>query len=216
MQTKIDISGISCPATSRRANDKSVAVGEDRIGIREIGGTILVFLADGATGSGFGGIAADAFMDGMEEATLKELKTPHDCVAYLLELDEDVAVKTRSMGDTTGIVIVTDGQRLWGASAGDSAAYLYGNTAHELTGRQQKRPRIGNGAFPVGFGGYVKPGDVALMASDALLNFASGEITERICRSGKPAREIVACLEAEVRNRYAKLPDDFSVVVLKF
>lgn len=204
-------------ATAAKRNRVSAHPGDDRVGCRKMGSFALFYLADGATGVGLGGLAADAFVDAMEDVEYRDVCRPRDCASCLQEVDEDVRIKTRGDGDTTGILVVSDGRKLWGASAGDSMAWLFGQTTTEITGHQRKKPRIGSGATPVAFGGFVAPGDTVVLGSDGLWSFLPLEVIERVVRSPGSARDSVAALETLVRQRSnGALEDDFSAIVIRF
>jgi serine/threonine protein phosphatase PrpC len=213
MSFNLDYAGATAPKR-RRLKDHP---GDDRVGYRPVGDLALFYLADGATGVGLGGMAADAFVDGMEEAEYNNVSMPQDCVRYLREIDEDVRVKVRGQADTTGIMVVSDGEKLWGASAGDSSAWLFGQVNTEITKKQRLSPRIGNGASPVAFGGYVKPGDIVVVGSDGLWQFLPLDVIESVARSPLASRAAVEKLEMLVRDRQGEgLDDDFGAVIVRF
>lgn len=213
MGLTIDCAGCTTPADKRRGGHS----GDDRVGRRIVGGLQVFYLADGATGIGRGAEAADAFVEGMDDLVLANIDRPKACADYLREIDEDIAVKLRGEADTTGILLVTDAEKLWGASVGDSAAWLFGDANHEITGNQARKPRLGSGALPVSFGGFVKKGDVVVAGSDGLWNYLRWDAVEEIACQDIPANQIVEQLEAATREENdGKHLDDFGVVVLTF
>jgi serine/threonine protein phosphatase PrpC len=176
------------------------------------------YLADGATGIGLGADAADAFIAALDDAEPYQYLTAEACCELLRLADEEVSVKLKGNGDTTGILIVTNGEDLWGASAGDSRAVLYkADGVVELTGQQIRKPRFGSGARPVGFKGKVKPGERLLLASDGLWDFAQIGLIGEITRGTGSAEEIVPKLEKLVRSQNEdRLPDDLGIMLFIF
>lgn len=205
------------PGSYRSAVGKR-ASGDDRVGYRLIEGLGAFYLADGATGVGLGGEAADAWVAAVDDADNESFQSVDACVALLRLADEEVSVKLKGNGDTTGILVVTDGVRLWGASAGDSRGVLYKRDgSHEVTGHQARRPRFGSGAVPRSFSGLVNGGEVLLLASDGLWDFASHRRIAEIVRSDVASSEKIALLESAVREQNEeRLPDDLSMVLLEF
>lgn len=216
MKQAFDCSALVKPGTFRgkTANEK----GDDRVGYKAMNGFGVFYLADGATGIGLGAEAADAFVAALEDAELYQYLTAESCCDLLRLVDEEVAVKLKGNGDTTGILIVTNGEDLWGASAGDSRGMLYkADGVVELTGRQVRKPRFGNGATPVGFKGKVKPGERLLLASDGLWDFAQSGVIGELARGAGSAEEIVHRLEQLVRSQNEdRLPDDLSIMMFIF
>ncbi|TLX15872.1 SpoIIE family protein phosphatase [Rhizobium sp. MHM7A] len=216
MKQAFDCSALVKPGTFRgkTANEK----GDDRVGYKAMDGFGAFYLADGATGIGLGAEAADAFIAALGDAEQYQYLTAESCCDLLRLVDEEVSVKLKCNGDTTGILIVTNGEDLWGASAGDSRGMLYkADGVVELTGWQVRKPRFGNGATPVGFKGKVKPGERLLLASDGLWDFAQSGVIGEIVRGAGSAEEIVHRLEQLVRSQNEdRLPDDLSIMMFIF
>jgi serine/threonine protein phosphatase PrpC len=216
MKQAFDCSALVKPGTYRgkSANGK----GDDRVGYRALEGFGTFYLADGATGIGMGAEAADAFVAALEDADYDLYTSAESCCDLLRLADEEVSVKLKGNGDTTGILIVTNGEDLWGASAGDSRGMLYkADGVVELTGRQVRKPRFGSGATPVGFKGRVKSGERLLLASDGLWDFAQLGLIGEIARGPGSADEIVHKLEQLVRSQNEdRLPDDLSIMMFIF
>jgi serine/threonine protein phosphatase PrpC len=216
MKQAFDCSALVEPGTYRLNSVKER--GDDRVGYRAMGDFGVFYLADGATGIGMGDQAADAFIAALEDADAGQFQSAESCCDLLRLADEEVAVKLKGNGDTTGILIATNGEDLWGASAGDSRGMLYkADNVVELTGRQLRKPRLGSGANPVGFKGRVLPGEKLVLASDGLWDFAQSGVIGEIVRGHGSAEEIIRRLEGAVRSQNEdRLPDDLSIMMFVF
>jgi PPM family protein phosphatase len=111
-------------------------LGQDRAAVWRAGSTLIVALADGAGGMAHGARAAQAVLDRAERLTSNPVLTtdPSRFVELLTDLDRSLPHRG---GQTTAIVLASDGNHLWGASVGDSGAWLIrGDAIHDLTGQQ--------------------------------------------------------------------------------
>lgn len=168
-----------------------------------------LLLADGAGGRGGGAQAADAFVDAMTRAD-DALTSELECCRALENTDLTMGTND-GIGETTGIVCVLEKQRLFGASVGDSAAWLFtANEAFELTAHQTRKPFLGSGAaFPRGFQRDQVRG-VLVVASDGLWKYARLEAIR-----GEALRPLpdAARFPGLVRLPSGALPDDIAVIV---
>jgi len=216
MKRAFDCSALVKPGTFRETTKNEQ--GDDRVGHKAMAGFGAFYLADGATGVGLGGEAADAFVAALEDADFDQYRSAEACCDLLRLADEEVSVKLKGNGDTTGILIVTNGEDLWGASAGDSRGMFYkADGVVELTCRQVRKPRFGAGAKPVGFKGKVRPGERLLLASDGLWDFAQSGLISEVARGVGTAEGVVHRLEELVRyQNEGRLPDDLSIMMFIF
>lgn len=214
----IECVAVTHPSSFRSMKNGKPSKGDDRVGYRFSTSFSAFYLADGATGIGLGGEAAEAFSDAIMHADEKEFSTPEKCAALLRLVDEEVAIKLKGNGDTTGIVLVTDGHQAWGASAGDSEAILYrSDDIIEITAKQVRKPRFGNGAKPTGFSVKIAPSERILIASDGLWDFSARASVAEIVRSGLSAKETIKRLEQLIRSRNEeRLPDDLGMILISF
>jgi serine/threonine protein phosphatase PrpC len=189
---------------------------EDRVGVFDIAGTLVLVLADGAGGRGGGREAAEAVVAGVQ-ARSWELATRADadaCAAALRALDHELAA-SRHQGETTAVLAVVRGGEVSGASVGDSGAWLLTRGGViDLTRDQVRKPMVGVGrASPVPFG--PRPlGDGArlLLASDGLLKYTSREqIVETAL--GQPLTQAPRRLLDCVRLPSGALHDDTAVIL---
>jgi PPM family protein phosphatase len=108
---------------------------------------------------------------------------------------------------------VVVGGKVFGASAGDSGAWLIGATAvQDLTEHQRQKPLLGSGnAVPIGFGPVRHEGRL-LMASDGLFKYVP---YARICDLARSVALADAPTElvAAARLSSGTLQDDVAVLV---
>lgn len=187
--------------------------GDDRILIRCLQDqSILVLLADGATGVGFGALAADRFIEVMSSHVTNFSRATEDIVHGLRSADRQIAELDHQC-DTTGVVLLVHGDRYMCASVGDSAVFMDSSSGVvELTLGQRRRPRIGSGIQdPV-----VALGEVSgpmFLATDGQ-NMAPAEVFA-LLRS-KQDDESSVDLATYITSHAAQrgLHDDLAVVVL--
>jgi len=188
------------------------ASGEDRAIAMLAGGGYLVAVADGAGGTGGGAVAAECFIAFV--ASLAQDVVSTDWFAALCTFDDQLSVDP-SGGHTTGIVAFVDGERVIGASVGDSAAWLISPSGQlrDLTARQRRRPLLGSGeALPVQLQAERR-GDCVLLASDGLFKYPP---LDRICTlatHGSVANAADALVDC-VRLPSGALQDDVAVVIV--
>lgn len=120
--------------------------GDDRILIRHWQDeSILVLLADGATGVGFGALAAECFIKVMSDHVTNFSRASVDIVHGLHAADRQIAGFAHPC-DTTGVVLLVNGDNYMCASVGDSSAFMEASSGVvELTLGQRRKPRIGSG-----------------------------------------------------------------------
>jgi serine/threonine protein phosphatase PrpC len=172
----------------------------------------MTAVADGAGGTGGGSAAADSLIAFLSSLTQGAAST--DWFAALCKFDEDLAAR-RSGGQTTGVVAFVSGDRVIGASVGDSSAWLItpaGETT-DLTTRQRRRPLLGSGeALPVEFEAELGRGRV-LLASDGLVKYATAERIGALAMQGSVAAAADALANC-VRLPSGGLQDDVAVVLI--
>ena len=185
--------------------------GEDRATAIPTRDGYLVAVADGAGGTGGGAAAAERVIAALSKLATRAANV--DWWSALLELDEQLSV---SGGQTTGVVAFTDGNRITGASVGDSAAWLIspGGEVTDLTAHQRRRPLLGMGeALPVQFEAEIEGGRL-LLASDGLFKYSTAEQICSLAMQGsveEAARALANC----VRLPSGALPDDVAVIVVE-
>jgi serine/threonine protein phosphatase PrpC len=187
---------------------------EDRIALRETPNGIVLILADGAGGVGGGAAAAQTVCDLLERISLEARRSPLDWVAALQKADRAMMTSAEG-GLTTAIALETSGTTVFGASVGDSGAWMIdGNGIVDLTQHQFRKPLLGDGeAYPVPFGPIAVRGRL-LVATDGLLKYAPRAELARCALEG-PVEKAVPCLIDSVRLRSGSLQDDVAVAVIE-
>lgn len=185
---------------------------QDRGEVITIGRHLVLVVADGAGGRSGGAEAAKMAVD-MVCRDAGGLESPEACVHLLRQLDQTMA-SDRVAGESTCVVVVVGPEGIFGASVGDSGAWLLGDSHHvNLTSRQVRKPMLGSGgACPVSFRHEPTAGHRLLLATDGLLKYASQERIAETCRTGSPlhiARQLIGL----VRYPSGALPDDVTVIV---
>lgn len=169
-------------------------------------GAVLV-VADGAGGTGRGAAAAEAVI----AAVMRDLEVG-DGEAWCAVLSQ--VDRTLRGGQTTAVVVSIVGDEIFGASVGDSGAWVIdAEGERELTQGQRRKPLIGGGAMPVAFAGRLGAGTL-VVASDGLFNYASMRRIGDEVNSGEFVG-LAGRLCELVRLRSGALPDDVAVVVVR-
>jgi serine/threonine protein phosphatase PrpC len=181
-------------------------VGDDRAEAFSRPDAHLLVLADGAGGTSGGAAASDAIL--ASAVTFFPQSTSH-CIRFLQDLDQQLT----TVGQTTAVVLVLTGSQVFGASVGDSSAWLLGPAdVTDLTQHQKAKPLLGSGnAVPIGFGPLPLVGRV-LIGSDGLFKYAPHERIAFLA-SSLPLAEAAAALVDAARLRSGALQDDIAVVV---
>lgn len=172
----------------------------------------VLCVADGAGGTGGG---AEAAVIAIELVSQRSglLKDAQACVDLLLAMDAAVA-RDPIAGETTCVLAVMSPSGVFGASVGDSGAWIFSDTGKrlDLTVSQQRKPFIGSGtAWPVAFT-HRKELGVFLLATDGLLKYTSPERIEGVCRK-QPLDSAAQRLVELVRYPSGALPDDVTIIM---
>ena len=191
------------------AIESAGSAGQDRAVVVSVGDRLVLALADGAGGTGGGAIAAQAIVD----ALTGNPERAADCESLLLDLDERPHLL--GSGQTTAVIATLTGQRLAGASVGDSGAWIISGTdVLDVTADQERKPLVGSGCVPVAFDARFPRGGTLLVASDGLLRYAKRTDIARIATEDTveaAARKLVEL----VRLRSGGLQDDTSVILVR-
>ncbi|MBY3433281.1 SpoIIE family protein phosphatase [Rhizobium laguerreae] len=187
---------------------------DDVISLKARDGEVSILVADGATGFGFGDLAAQALADYFQ-SSYEPQATSRKAKRFLIDADE--AVRRACAGEaegaeTTGIVLSLLNGRIEGASAGDSQAIVFGPSTYELTGKQRRKPRIGNGAYAEDFTGRIAAGDVLVVATDGLWNRVKLDHVSKAVLTASGLDQAVAKLLSMAKTSSGKFDDDVSVV----
>ncbi|GAB5541304.1 MAG: SpoIIE family protein phosphatase [Sandaracinaceae bacterium] len=193
------------------------ARGHDRAGIFGDERRALLVVADGAGGQTGAARAASLVVDAVRDlaATRSEPLGVRGLIALLERLDRAV-LSERDAGQTTAVVAEVVEDRFWGASVGDSGAWLVHERHHlDLTRAQHRKWRVGSGfARPIGFGPLPLVGTL-MLASDGVLECAP---PDRLLRAFSPRDSLGAVagnLARAVRLPDGGLRDDVAVALCR-
>jgi serine/threonine protein phosphatase PrpC len=172
----------------------------------EVGGVLVV--ADGAGGTSHGALAAEAVISAV--AANLALRSGEGWMNVLVQVD-----RALRSGETTAVVASIVGDEIFGASVGDSGAWLIdANGHHVLTHAQQRKPLVGTGrATPVPFMAHLGAGTL-LLATDGLLNYAPAPRIAELAIADELAG-LAARLGDLPRLRSGALPDDVAVLLAR-
>jgi serine/threonine protein phosphatase PrpC len=176
---------------------------EDRAAAIACGKGHLLLIADGAGGRSGGAAAAEAVLQSAQRLTT-ELQ-PCNWTAWLEELDQQL----QDTGETTAVVAFCAQGEIFGASVGDSGAWLIHAAGYvDLTEHQRRKPLLGSGsALAVAFG-PVRSNGRLLLASDGL--FKQIAIAHKLLTEVAEAAEVVC---EHVRRIQRNLPAIHDAVV---
>lgn len=183
--------------------------GQDRAAVIELEGGAVIVVADGAGGTGNGGGAAQAVVDAVRAAAAAAPSWED----VLERCDQDHGAL--GGGQTTAVVVELRGERVHGASVGDSGAWIVGGASiADLTRHQERKPLIGGGGVPAFLRGELRAGETLLVASDGLLRYASRADIARVA-GGPDLAAAARALVALVRLPGGELQDDVAVVLCR-
>lgn len=190
--------------------------GHDRaeiIGSRE---HALLVVADGAGGMSGASRAADLVVEIAREI----MRRPRERIgsrglSALLEHMDHLILRCRQAGESTAVLVELVGDAIYGASVGDSGAWLvHGRERLDLTAQQHRKWRLGSGlARPVPFGPFPLVGTL-LVASDGLLECAEPDRLTEAVRS-VPLADVAGSLVERVRLPDGALRDDVALVLAR-
>ena len=176
---------------------------------------IVICIADGAGGRSGGSEAAVMAMDFVRKhASLAS--SAEACIELLCQID--AAISNNSVaGETTCVLAVVAPDEVFGASVGDSGAWLIPASGDfvNLTQGQQRKPFIGAGCVrPIPFRHQTPKGSL-LVATDGLLKYTSAEQIIAVCRQ-HPTDVATRRLIELVRYPSGALPDDVTFILGEF
>lgn len=182
--------------------------GQDRAGVFGRDDGIVIALADGAGGTGNGATAAQAIIDAASAA-----RADGDWFTLLTDVDQQP--KRLGGGQSTAVILSITRSGIFGASVGDSGAWLIaGPNLLVLTDGQDRKPLVGGGCNPFRVTAPPLGSRTLLVASDGLLRYAKPHEIARIA-SGVDLAIAARALVDLVRLPTSGLQDDVSVVLCR-
>src|SRR4051794_23320561 len=124
---------------------------QDRLSVLRFDDRVVLAIADGAGGRSGGAEAADLAIEIISQFA-SSLHSEDACTSALFRAHSMIQ-KNEKAGETTAVVAVAKGSQVFGASIGDSGAWLISEgSIDDLSARQNRRPFLGSGtAIPMGF-----------------------------------------------------------------
>ena len=155
---------------------------EDRAGVFCRAEYAIFVVADGAGGTGCGDQAAQDVMDyvGNIRLSTEDITTPAYWTKLMCDIDSYLIAKNHG-GETTIVIATTYEGKLYGASVGDSSAWLVSEEKRiDLTTAQIRKPLVGSGRIhPVSFGPVLVKDSTLLLASDGLMDYTTPHKIEK-------------------------------------
>lgn len=190
---------------------------EDAVGLFRSGEWVVAVVADGAGGTSGGAAAAAAVVALIGDALDSGRALGRPETWHQLLIEAGTQLEDFGLGQSTAVVLATNGSSVVGASAGDSEAWLVrGEALVDLTRNQDKQPLLGGGPIdPAAFAEDLWPGDAVLLATDGLVKYAPAE---RLCAAVRRRQPLEACGEqllGLVRLPKGGLQDDVGLVLLR-
>jgi serine/threonine protein phosphatase PrpC len=191
--------------------------GQDRAKVFPCAAGLVIVLADGAGGRPGGAEAAEGAVNAIMQV-IESGRFPADPFGWVAELRriDGVLAEDHLSGETTVVVATVTSAGVYGASVGDSGAWLIGAERWtELTAGQVRKPFLGMGAaVPRPFAAPKSPATL-LVASDGLLKYTS---PERICQvvRDEAFQSAPRKLVELVQYRPGMLPDDVAIVLARW
>ena len=187
---------------------------QDRGAVIAHGSRQVLVITDGAGGLTGGAEAAEMAVEFVRQhAGL--LDGSGSCASLLQKMDQAVA-QASNAGETTCVIAVVGGDQVFGASVGDSGAWLIGEKAiDDLTRGQSRKPLIGSGgARAVPYVRQTVGGEYLLLATDGLLKYTQAERIATVCRGWVTELPTPRLVEL-VRYPSGALPDDVTFILAR-
>jgi PPM family protein phosphatase len=178
------------------------------------GSNLVLVAADGAGGMSGGAEAAQFLVEGVKKRIASKSMNTDGLNELLTALDREMAA-AGAFGETTGVAVVLSDSCVFGASVGDSGAFVISKAGLEnLTANQIRKPFLGSGrAIPIPFTHGLLNGTL-LVATDGLLKYTGLEKIAAIILAAdfdSAANKLVEL----VRYQSGALPDDISILLAR-
>jgi serine/threonine protein phosphatase PrpC len=189
---------------------------DDHLSVTRREDGLVLALADGAGNDARGGELARWLVDEIARRAQHAPKIPSaDTVArWSEELDGQWFAAQRG-GESTLVVACLDGVKVWGASVGNSGAWMvHSGSYDELTGEQRRRPLLGQARATVMAFGPVALQGVLLLATDGLLEYAPEQKIRHLATDANVSVAAAKLVDV-VRMASGALQDDVAVIVCR-
>lgn len=187
--------------------------GEDRVHVEHGGARTLAIVADGAGGMGQGATAAElACSLAIKRFRAGDTGTPEDWGRSLYEIDQALV---RTGGQCAAVLVEISAGRVFGASVGDSGAWMLTSKGTvDLTVNQNRKPLLGSDeASLMGFGPVELSGRL-LIATDGLFKYATEQDIANRATDGTIDAAVDALI-AGLRLGRGELQDDVGIVLIE-
>jgi serine/threonine protein phosphatase PrpC len=187
---------------------ESRGTGEDRVAAISLPAGVAVAVADGAGGIGGGREAAAEALAIFARAVDEHIPIKAaDWISLLRDIDAKLA---RGRGQCCWVGVWISDNTIVGASVGDCAAWLIGETILDLTQNQIRKPLFGSGdAQPISFAAELDDSTL-LLATDGLTKYAPRARIFQLAKSAKMSAAANALAEL-ARLGSGELPDGVGV-----
>jgi PPM family protein phosphatase len=182
---------------------------EDRVTVVEQDESLLIVVADGAGGMGGGDVAAETVIREVT-ASAAQLRDAESCCELLRQIDFRVGA-----GQSTAVIACVAREGVFGASVGDSQAWLIREgEVLNLTHAQVRKPLLGSGeCLPVGFS-RGRLDSLLLVCTDGLANYVKQPDLVRLAALAEFS-ELPRKLVEMVRLPSGELWDDVGLVLCR-
>ncbi len=184
---------------------------QDRIARIHLPDADVLLVADGAGGVGGGARAAQMLVNALPTASSMLARNPEACVDWLSDMDDEL-FRDSEAGESTAVVLVISISTIFGASVGDSRAWLvHAGRYADLTVGQARKPLLGSGRATVTAIGPSSWRGMLLMGTDGLFNYVSAKRLAAFVENG-PSDNVAtrACELAKLPS--GDLADDTSAI----
>jgi PPM family protein phosphatase len=193
------------------------AVCEDSVALFKSEGWVVAVVADGAGGTSGGQAASQAVVALVADAIEAGRAPGRAEVWYQVLTEAGTKLTDFEIGQSTAVVVATNGTGIVGASVGDSEAWLIrSDSLIDLTKHQERKPLLGGGAVePTAFAESLWPGDVLLLATDGIVKYAPAERLAALARRRLPVSACSDAMVELVRLPDGGLQDDLGLVLIR-
>jgi serine/threonine protein phosphatase PrpC len=190
----------------------SRGTGEDRVAVLSLPEGVAIAVADGAGGIGGGREAAEQALAIFALAVGERAPArAADWTSLLSDIDTKLA---RGRGQCCLVGAWIADNKIVGASVGDCAAWLIGETILDLTQDQIRKPLLGSGdAAPISFAGELSNATL-LLATDGLTKYASRILVSQLAKTAEIISAATSLAELP-RLKSGELPDDVGVALCR-